>query len=100
MRALETRELHNAAQLVQRLVDKASGVFLWVSLVVKYILKGLSNRDSIAILMRRLEYVPPDLEHLYGHMISSIDPVYQEEGSKIFQLSRRDGRNIDVEIVY
>lgn len=48
--------------------------------------------------MRRLESIPPDLEHLYDHMLSAIDPVYKEEGSKIFQLIRK-GRT-DMEAIY
>jgi len=51
----------NSAQLVQSVTKWADGVFLWVILVVKSLLKGLSNRDSIAILQRRLEVIPGDL---------------------------------------
>lgn len=86
MFTLKKREPYHAVQLVQSLLDKASGVFLWVTLVVKAILKGLNNRDNISNLMRRIENLPPDLEHLYGHMLASVDPIYREEGSKIFQL--------------
>ncbi|PMD21984.1 hypothetical protein NA56DRAFT_670561 [Hyaloscypha hepaticicola] len=40
---LERTDPESAAQLVQSLVHKACGVFLWVNLVVKSILKGLQG---------------------------------------------------------
>ncbi|KAN0108768.1 hypothetical protein V8E51_008510 [Hyaloscypha variabilis] len=83
---LERTDPESAAQLVQSIRHKACGVFLWVDLVVKSILKGLSNRDNIQTLRRRVDAVPPDLEDLYGHMLSLIDPVYKEERSRIFRL--------------
>lgn len=96
MLALEAREPNGVAQLVQSLVGKASGVFLWVTLVTRSILKGLGNRDNITTLARRLDALPPDLECIYGYMLSSIDPIYKEEGSKIFQLFRKSQNMEDI----
>ncbi len=83
---LERTDPESAAQLVQSLRHKVCGVFLWVDLVVKSMLKGLSNRDNIQTLRRRVDAVPPDLEDLHGHMLSLIDPVYKEERYQVFQL--------------
>ncbi|KAL2074233.1 hypothetical protein VTL71DRAFT_8011 [Oculimacula yallundae] len=82
----------NQPQKTESLVDdiacKAQGVFLWVTLVVKSLLKGLSHRNSLDTLRKRLNAMPPDLENLYSHMLSSIDREDLEEGSKIFQIYR------------
>jgi hypothetical protein len=75
----------NGAQLVESVTKRADGVFLWVVLVAKSLLKGLSNRDSIAILQRRLEVIPGDLKDLYRHMVQSIEPFYLKEAPKLFQ---------------
>jgi hypothetical protein len=78
-----------APKLVQEIVDKASGVFLWIKLVVASLLRGLTNRDQILDLQKRLRILPSELESLFTYMIRQIEPVYQEEGLKIFQIILR-----------
>lgn len=86
VRDLFRKEPQRAASLVKSIINKADGVFLWVNLVVRSLLTGLGNRDAIPHLERRLESFPPDLENFYAYMLSSVDPVYKEDMSKIFQL--------------
>lgn len=86
MRDLLQKEPQRAASLVKSIIDKADGVFLWVNLVVRSLLTGLGNRDAISHLARGLDSFPPDLENFYAYILSSIDPIYKEEMSKIFQL--------------
>lgn len=43
---LEQDEPHHADELAREIVSKASGVFLWVVLVVRSLLRGLVNHDS------------------------------------------------------
>jgi hypothetical protein len=73
--------------LVDEIVSTAQGVFLWVRLVVKSLLIGIRNRDSIAILQSRLRSLPRELEPLYTHLMSLIDPVYLPWASKAFQIA-------------
>jgi hypothetical protein len=75
-----------AVKLVEEVIQKAEGVFQWVSLVVKSLLKGLDQKDSILYLMKRIQKLPADLEHLYAYILSSIDPIYMEEASMVFQI--------------
>jgi hypothetical protein len=77
-----------AEHLIHEIVTKANGIFLWVTLVVKSLLTGLGNRDGIKDLQRRLRLLPSDLEALYAHMLSRIEPFYQEKASEMFQLIR------------
>lgn len=86
MKFWTTREPEQCKILVAQLIDKAEGVFLWVKLVVKSLLKGLSQRDGIPQLLKRLDAFPSDLELLYGHMLSLIDPIYMEDGAIFFQI--------------
>jgi hypothetical protein len=37
-------------------------------------------------LQRRLQAIPSELDDLYGHMLSRIEPMYLEQASKIFQI--------------
>ena len=86
--ALEKREPQYAARLLEAIAQKAEGVFLWVNLVVRSLLSGVVNGDRVLDLQKRLEALPPDLEHLYEKMLSSLDPFYFEHASQFFQIIR------------
>jgi hypothetical protein len=82
---------HYAAQvslLIDEIVEKASGVFLWVKLVVKSLLHGLRDYNRISDLQKRVRHLPADLEALYAHMLEHTDPFYHEQASQIFQIVR------------
>ncbi|PVH88382.1 hypothetical protein DL98DRAFT_524857 [Cadophora sp. DSE1049] len=83
---LSGRQRHHSEQLIQNIVSKASGVFLWVALVVKSLLEGFTNNDTMSDLQKRLDLLPPDLEDLYRHMINKIDPIYRPRASRFFQI--------------
>ena len=85
---LALQDPRRTSALIEDIVMKAEGVFLWVKLVVKSLLAGLSNRDNITDLQQRLKLLPSDLEALYTHMLSCIDPFYAKKASEIFQIER------------
>lgn len=72
------------------IVDKAQGVFLWVELVVKDLIRGLKNDDTLEQLQVRLEFLPSDIEDLYAQMLSKIDTVYQMQAAKLFRMVLSD----------
>ncbi|KAL8797113.1 MAG: hypothetical protein Q9195_000580 [Heterodermia aff. obscurata] len=71
--------------LVQEIVDKARGVFLWVVLVTRSLLDGLRNADRICDLQRRLRQLPETLEKYFSHMYYSIEKIYREQTAQTFQ---------------
>ncbi|CAG8958690.1 hypothetical protein HYFRA_00011532 [Hymenoscyphus fraxineus] len=79
VRELEVLDGNSTSELFDEIVHKADGVFLWVKLVVKSLINGLRNYDSIADLRLRLEAFPKDLEPLYERMIGEIDEMYVKE---------------------
>jgi hypothetical protein len=83
---LRLREPTYAGQLVENVVSKASGVFLWVHLVVASLLAGMSYGDRVSDLQRRLDLLPPDLENLYNKILQSLDPFYLEHAAQLFKL--------------
>jgi NACHT domain len=85
---LEARDPHNSSELLREIVEKADGVFLWVEVVVKQLLRGLNNRDSISQLWERLRSFPRELFPLYEKILSQIEPIYLEWASKAFQTMR------------
>ena len=71
--------------LIQNVIFKAQGVFLWLDLVAKDIRSGARNGDSIGELERRLELIPNTIQGLYEHMISTLKRNYLEEGIRYFR---------------
>ncbi|KAH7166454.1 hypothetical protein EDB81DRAFT_853098 [Dactylonectria macrodidyma] len=87
MNALELEEEGLLADITSSIVAKASGVFLWVYLVVGSLLDGLGNYDVGVDLKRRLDDLPEELEALYWHMIERVKPVwYLEEGFRLLRM--------------
>ncbi|KAM7191769.1 hypothetical protein V8F33_008736 [Rhypophila sp. PSN 637] len=82
--------------LANEIAKRASGVFLWVSIVVKSLTRGIRDGDSLAMLWRRVEELPADMESLYLHILNSIQQRYPEESSQIFQMFRASGNTLDV----
>ncbi|KAI1428998.1 hypothetical protein F5Y12DRAFT_587095 [Xylaria sp. FL1777] len=70
-----------------QIVQKAQGVFLWVFLVIESLLKGVSVADDFDDLQRRLDSIPADLEEFFKHMLETIEPVYWEQTTRIFQVT-------------
>lgn len=77
-----------AQELIYEVSDKASGVFLWVYLVVNSLLEGLRDGDDILELAQRLLLLPSDLEQLFRKILDRLDAAYFEQASKLFQLVR------------
>jgi len=100
MLAMTLEEPGKVAKLISDIVDKADGVFLWVDLVVTSLLSGLQDHNQLSDLQNRVDVLPSKLEDLYEHMLNFIDPYYHPESSRIFQLFRAAGNNIEVIDLY
>jgi hypothetical protein len=87
MESIFRQEPTRAAVLMEMMLDRAEGVFLWVVLVVSSLLQGLANRDTILDLESRLDVIPPQLEDLYHHMFQQLDPLYRLNASQLLQLT-------------
>ncbi|PMD13519.1 hypothetical protein NA56DRAFT_611964 [Hyaloscypha hepaticicola] len=85
--ALKQVNLHAAAMLVEEITTKASGVFLWVVLVVENLLEGLVDGERLPELQRRLESLPVDLKTLFWRILHSVDFHRAAELIRIYQAS-------------
>ena len=81
------REGDKCNVLVDEVVEKAHGVFLWVFLVVRSLTLGLANADRIVDLQRRLRSLPDDLEEYFQHMLDTIDQNYQQQTAQTIQVA-------------
>ncbi|KAK0612233.1 hypothetical protein B0T14DRAFT_572049 [Immersiella caudata] len=59
-------------KLVSKVADKASGVFLWVALVLETLQDGCRNGDRLKGLLEKIDDMPPEIESLYEHLLGSI----------------------------
>lgn len=70
--------------IVKDVTEKAQGVFLWVFLVVRELVKSLHNEDSLYDVRRRVERIPPDLEPYFRRMFQTIDEFYEKQTARTF----------------
>ncbi|KAL2264570.1 hypothetical protein VTJ83DRAFT_7080 [Remersonia thermophila] len=71
-------------RVMANITDRAEGVFLWVVLVVRSVLEGLSNRDPIEMLEQRVRDIPTDLDVFFQRIIESVDPRYRKHMAVYF----------------
>ena len=89
-RQLMQHDIVAAKDLVKSFVSKAAGVFLWVRLVVKQLLKGLRDGDGIRVLRCKVEEIPADLNDYFMRLMESIEPQNRKEASELLQLALYD----------
>ena len=75
-RALTARD-PQTSRLTERIRNRAQGVFPWVILVVRSLLRGLSEDDTLGMLVLRLDEIPDTLEEYFRAMIESVEKVYR-----------------------
>jgi len=70
--------------LVSQIAEKAQGVWLWVYLVVRDLLRDLRGAEEYPLLQRRLDSFPAELEKYFEDILDRIDKIHQEEAARIF----------------
>ena len=86
MKALEELGPVSATKFVNEILDKAEGVFLWVTLVLKSVINGIGRHESISDLEARIRRAPSDLLDLYRHMFARIDCSDMQKAAQIIQI--------------
>lgn len=74
-----------ADDIVHQICQKASGVFLWVRLVVRELLTALRNGAGLRTLRKALHSIPPDLNAYFKRIMDSIPREKQYEASVMLQ---------------
>ncbi|KAK2613214.1 hypothetical protein N8I77_000140 [Diaporthe amygdali] len=76
--------------LIESLVYKAEGVFLWLVLATKSINEGIRYHDSVQCLQERIHRLPKDLDSLYQDMWvragANSPPEYRQTAALYFKL--------------
>ncbi|RYP01860.1 hypothetical protein DL764_006045 [Monosporascus ibericus] len=74
-------------QLVESLIEKSSGVFLWVVLVVKSLLEGIRNGDRFEELVERTDQLPPELKPLFMHILRRVPSRYRKQSFRLLHMA-------------
>ena len=77
-----------ADEIRNKIIKRAEGVFLWVSLVVHSLLQAVPRNLSPTLLLEELDQIPSDVMGLYDSIWARIPPESLECASKILQLYR------------
>ncbi|KAL8652279.1 MAG: hypothetical protein Q9210_002777 [Variospora velana] len=64
--------------LVESLIEKSSGVFLWLDLVIKDLIQGLRNEDTLEELQSRINRTPDTIHGMYARSLTKSGPLYLE----------------------
>lgn len=84
---LPTAEPNGGQRLIDEIVERSDGVFLWVFLVTKLLREGMTNRDRFSDLCRRLESFPRELGPFVRHILESVEPVYHAKMATMLQIT-------------
>ncbi|KAF5537201.1 hypothetical protein FNAPI_11487 [Fusarium napiforme] len=86
MKRLLRRSPDGARSVINQLVDKSSGVFLWVVLACRSLLSGFEDCDRLPELQKRVDELPPELEDFFDLMLAKINQRYQYQGAYLLRL--------------
>ncbi|EXM20234.1 hypothetical protein RAB80_005637 [Fusarium oxysporum f. sp. vasinfectum] len=87
---------HLQGKLVETLVHKSMGVFLWMYLALRSVKLGLDNGDEPHDLFERVKSLPTEMEALYSGLwekLSSDSPNYREKAARFFRLALEFGEH-------
>lgn len=76
-----------AEGLVNTIMEKSQGVFLWVFIVTKILRESLTNDDSFSDLQKRVESFPVDLEPFFKQILESVPTFYKEKMVMTLQIA-------------
>ena len=74
-------------EIVNVMIEKADGVFLWVHYTLSSLFRGMRNEDDFNNLLQRIEGLPNEMQQLYLHMwkrLNEDEQRYRAEATTLF----------------
>lgn len=84
---LASSDEKNFRSILECMIRKADGVFLWVYYTLSSLLRGLKNEDNYSDLLDRIENLPSGMQQLYLQMwkrLNGDEERYREEAATYF----------------
>ncbi|KAK8066609.1 hypothetical protein PG997_013356 [Apiospora hydei] len=73
--------------IVEQVMLRAEGVFLWVVLAVRSLLEGADYDDNIADMRRRLDAIPEDFDDFFRKILNDIPEFYRAQATMTFKVA-------------
>ncbi|KAI0380702.1 hypothetical protein F5Y04DRAFT_257206 [Hypomontagnella monticulosa] len=89
-----------ADELAAKISNRANGVFLWVFLVIRELLRGLNEDDDFLTLKKRLDALPSDLREYFKHMLSQLDEIYRVKTARALLVAASAWKAPPIDVVY
>ena len=74
-------------KLADQVTEKASGVIIWVRLVLDELAIGIRDGTPIAALQEKVSAMPQELRDLYAYTLKRINPEYAQEAYVMLQIA-------------
>ena len=76
----------SAKDLLDVIVERADGVFLWAVIATRVVRDGLQGMADIREVAQAIEILPPELEGLFMLVLGRIKPAFQRDAAKYLQI--------------
>lgn len=73
--------------LVVEIAERANGVWLWVFLVVRDLLRDINTGETYSTLEARLKSLPQELNQYFTRILNRIDPFFRKDTARIFLIA-------------
>ncbi|KAI4621947.1 hypothetical protein J4E80_004322 [Alternaria sp. BMP 0032] len=73
--------------LTKAISDRAQGVWLWVYLVTRDLVRAVNRNEGVDMLWKIMTQFPADLEKYFSHILKAVESQYLEEMSQIFLIT-------------
>ncbi|KAM0721860.1 hypothetical protein Q7P37_002785 [Cladosporium fusiforme] len=89
------------SSLQEAVVEKSDGVFLWVVLVLRELVKGLEPPYTTSELMERLSIMPPTLDTFFQRILDQVHVQYRRFTARLLLMSiHRLSRGLSLQTVH
>jgi hypothetical protein len=78
---------HRCNTLIFEISQRANGVWLWVFLVVRDLLRDITAKETYDTLERRLNSLPQELNAYFARIMDRIDPFFRADTTRIFLIA-------------
>ena len=88
-RRLLKRDPEKGSELVTEIVNRADGVFLWITLIMRSLLREIRNDHKVSDLQNHLRTFPTDLDELFRYTLFELQSdANLKQASQLFHLIR------------
>lgn len=78
---------HLATNLVDKIANRADGVFLWAVIAVRDVRDGLQGIVAMDELLRTVDSLPSELEDFFKVMLHRIGPAYRRDAARFLKIA-------------